>query len=171
MGEYIKHPITGEEIKIGVLNHCFYSREQLLKFKADGFKGYYGDNFNDDLDNMLNNKNGGETLYKLPESCGFDVDCHTVKVKNGLEHSTVYLWSKGNRGNGYQYQLPCKQEDESEIYAVLIGEKFNREGSVRSIFQCDCCKALFSLTVGEADKLKAEHPYWADHIHGNGSAK
>jgi len=167
MGEYIKNPKTGEEIKIGVLDQCFFSRDDLLRFQREGFKGFYAGEYDnvahrtDSLQLMLKNPN---TLYGLPKGCAFDPEVHVLIVKGSdFKHHEVILQKKGNRGSVYNYMgLKCQQEGANEIYAVMIGERYDKEGNTRTIFQCDCCEALFSITKEEAERLKREHPYWSE---------
>lgn len=173
MGEYIQHPITGEEIKIGVLDESFFSKQELLEFKAKGFLGFYAGNFDtkegrqDSLDLMINETS---TLFKLPKDCPFNPEVHTVIVKlqgKSIDHHKVYLQKKGNRGSAYTYTEECQQKEGQELYAVMIGERYNEKGEGRTILKCDCCEALFSLDIEEAERLKKEHPYWANWIKPN----
>jgi len=172
MGEYIKNPRTGEEIKIAVLDECFFSRGELLEFQRLGFKGFYAGNYDneehrpDTLKVVLADPN---TLYTLPKGCTFNPEVDVIIVKGSdFEHHKVILQKKGNRGSVYNYMgLKCQQEGANEIYAVMIGERYDKEGNARTIFQCDCCEALFSITKEEAERLKREHPYWSEWIKPN----
>jgi len=85
MGEFIKHPITGVEIKIATMDHCFYSREQLLKWKTEGYKGFYAREFDSEAgrrDTLEWALSCPSMLYALPENCNFNPDVHTLTVRN-----------------------------------------------------------------------------------------
>lgn len=171
MGEYAKNPHTGEEIKIGVIDDSFFSKHELVDLWDRGFRGFYANNFDskegrtDSLRQMIDAPN---ILYKLPPDCPFDVTVHSVQVPNiGIEHDTVYLWKKGNRGSSYQYIEECKQKTEIKVYAVMVGERYDVNGKVRTLFRCDCCERLFSIDKETAETLRKEHPYWASWIHEN----
>lgn len=171
MGEFIRNPVTGEEIKIGtcVGDTCryFYTREQLQDFKRQGFRGYYAEKWDETLERALTYLNA---LYPLPQSCPFDPNVHVIIVDgNGeLEHDPVIVQMKGNRGSVYTWvDLPCKQRGMTKIYAVMVGMRYDEQGRERTIFECDCCHKPFSITKDEAAKLKEEHPYWAKWIKPN----
>lgn len=172
MGEYVKHPGTGDVIKIGTMDTCFFSREELLDLQLNGYHGFYRGNFDlaasrkDTLERMLKDP---ATLYKVPKDCTFDSKKHILWIENvGVEHDTVILHHKGNRASVYVYVgLPCRQKDNAALHAVLVGERYDSQGRGRSIFACDCCGKLFSLTKKEAEKLKARSPQWAAWIHAN----
>lgn len=61
MGEYIHHPETKKTIKIGVMARCFFSKENLLKLREMGFKGFYGGYYNENLDRMIEDH---ETIFE-----------------------------------------------------------------------------------------------------------
>ncbi len=169
MGEFVKHPETGEEIKIGCMDEAFFSRSALVGLKEKGFKGFYANEYDveagrkDSLDLMLNDP---RTLYPLPEGCRFNPEIHVVKIANeGIEHDTVTLQQHGNRGSVYTWTgLPCLQKTAPEIYAVLVGERYDEEGRARSIFRCDCCGQPFSISHEEAFRLKEAFQCWKQWI-------
>jgi len=172
MGEFIKHPKTGVEIKIATMDHCFYSREQLLKWKSEGYKGFYAREFDSEAgrrDTLERALSCSTMLYALPENCDFNPKVHTIRVRNnGFKHDDLIICKKGNRGSAYVYHdLPCKQRNNSVIWAVMIGERFDGQGRARTIFKCDCCGALFSVDSSEVAYLKARFPEWADWIKPN----
>ena len=65
MGEYIKHPEKQIEIKIGVADakkrRCFLTKEALLELKQNGYQGFYGGEYDETIEEMLNAEN---TVYE-----------------------------------------------------------------------------------------------------------
>ena len=153
MGEYIKNLVTGEEMKIGVLDHCFYSRQQIEKWHYDkNWVGWYADKEEEGtLEYYLNNSN---SLYGKIE--GLVHNDFAIKLildePAAIEHKRVYVLKKGKRGSGYQYKVDCQFVGQKEIWAQIIGERCNKEGKARTIFACDCCEVWFSLLQEVLDK-------------------
>ena len=167
MGEYIKNPKTGEVVKIATCDDCFYSREQVLRFQAEGWIGEELGTDRDIINRLLSDP---ETLYRLPSHCTFDPKIHTVIIeRNDIEHQTVTAQIKGNRGSVYTYpKLICAQAGEPKLWAVMIGERYSSGGKARTILRCDCCGKLFSLSEPEAENLRRAYPHWTQWIKGNG---
>lgn len=152
MGEYIKNMITGEEKKIGVLDHCFYSRKQIKEWLDDpAWTGWYaGKEEAGTLDYYYNDP---KTFYEGIE--GLNHKGFAIKValndSADLAHQKVYLWNKGKRGNGYQYVVDCQFNGKPEIWVTIAGERYNAAGEGRTIFACDCCGVLLSLPQSVID--------------------
>lgn len=153
MGEYIKNRSTGEEVKIGVLDHCFFSRQQIEAWHNDPhWVGWYGDKAeNGTLEYYLNNPN---SLYDKIEGLrhkDFAIEI-IVDDQTAIEHDKVYIWQHGKRGNGYQYEVECQFKGQTEIWATIAGERYDEKGEGRTIFACDCCGALFNMPQSLLDK-------------------
>jgi len=156
MGEYIKNRITGEEIKIGVMDRCFFSRQQIKKWLDDpNWTGWYaGEEEKGTLEYYVNNPN---SLYEEIE--GFTHKNYAIDVEHDdlklLKHEKVNIWQKGKRGNGYQYELDCQFRGLSKICVSIVGERYNEAGVGRTIFACDCCGVLLNLSQDAIDRALA----------------
>lgn len=146
MGEYIKNMISGEEIKIGVLDRCFYSRKQIKDWLDDpDWIGWYaGKEEEGTLDYYYNDP---KTFYEKIE--GLHHKEFVIKAALNdladLSHKKVYLMNKGKKGNVYQYIVDCQLNGKTEIWVTIAGERYNELGQGRTIFACDCCGVLLSL--------------------------
>lgn len=153
MGEYIKNVATDEEIKIGVLDRCFFSRKQIKEWLDDpAWIGWYADKREEGtLEYYYNNPN---SLYEAIEELihkNFAIDVAHDDLK-ALKHEKVNIWQKGKRGNGYQYELGCQFRELSKICVRIVGERYNEAGVGRTIFACDCCGVLLNLSQGAIDR-------------------
>lgn len=170
MGEYIKHPSTGEEIKIGVgCGHhirYFYTREQLQQFKEQGYRGFYDGKWDATLETALHIPEGFVGLYPLPKNDCFDINLHTIILEtNNLEHDTVTVQKKGNRGSVYTWTgLPCEYKRGEKMYAVPKAIAIRSDDRPYTLFTCDCCGTPFSITADEAQRILEKHPYWKNII-------
>lgn len=142
MGEFIKNPRTGQVIKIGVLDECFYSREKLLKFKERGFKGFYNGRYDDTLDNMINDSS---TLYRLDlEIPGIDELKFLIPVQGIIIH-----------------QKNCRFNNCHIVEAGIAGERWWK-GQKRTVFRCADCGSPFSVGHLSAMFLRASYPEIAE---------
>lgn len=153
MGEYIKNRITGEEIKIGVMDECFFSRQQIKKWLDDpDWTGWYGDK--EEAGTMEYYYNNPDTLYKDIEGLTHNYNTLIVVYDEiaSLVHEKVQFWQKGKRGNEYQYELACQFEGKLKMCVSIVGERYNRGGVGRTIFACDCCGTLLNLPQNVINK-------------------
>lgn len=159
MGNYIKHQTNGNVIKIGVLDETFFSRKTLLRFRELGYKGFYNGEFNKELDEILNTE---KVLF------GYMNEPHFIEWE--LENKVFWLPAAGVKHdpvivnqNGYQYKLNCTESDQRIIKAKLVGECFS-EGQLTSVFSCDCCGKLFTITHLTAMFLRNVLPMHKQYI-------
>jgi len=146
MGEYIKNIATGEEIKIGVMDHCFFSRAEIKDwlFDPDWVGWYAGKEEAGTLESFYDNPG---TLYDgipglIRKDFAILVPLGDLEV---CDHRKVDVWKKGKRGSGYQYTVECEFKGKNELWAAVVGERYNEKGEGRTIFACDCCDTLLSL--------------------------
>lgn len=138
MGEFIKHPTTGKEIKIGVMDRMFYSKETLLKFKVEGYKGFYMGDYDGSLENALED----DTIYTFeeePEKHDQIKDEYFYVSAENLNHEIANIYH-----NGYHLQMECKEKANKIIKAKIAGERWNK-GQKRTIFACAFCNTYFCL--------------------------
>ena len=153
MGEYIKNVKTGEEIKVGVLDHCFFSRGQIERWALNpDITGWYaGKPEENTLENFLNDP---KTLYDGVE--GLIHKDFAIKVyfepPEYIDHREVTVYQKGKRGSAYHFKVQCQFKGQGEVWASIVGERYNKKGEGRTIFACDCCGTLFSLYQSTLDR-------------------
>lgn len=140
MGNYIKHIETGKQIKIGKMDEAFYSRNTLLDFKKSGYKGFCNGQFNDELDEILEDE---ETLYSF--------DNELAVIEWNIENKVFYLPATGLthnkinlKHNNYNYEVGCQEAGSKIIKAIMVGERY-KDGKLRTIFRCNCCSMLFTI--------------------------
>lgn len=141
MGNYIRHQINNNVIKIGTLDETFFSRKTLLRFKELGYKGFYNGEFNNELDEILADEDTLLGYMEEPHFIEWELDKKVFYLPaSGLKHNPVIV-----NQNGYQYKLTCTDSNQSIIKANLVGERFS-EGQLTSVFRCNCCGKLFTIT-------------------------
>lgn len=87
-----------------------------------------------------------------------------------LDEKTFYLPASGLKHNpvvvnkdGCQYRLVCTESNQSIIRAKLVGERFS-EGQLTSVFRCDSCGKLFTITHLTAMFLRNVLPMHKQYI-------
>jgi len=172
MGEYIRNIKTGEEIKIGVLDRCFFSHKQVEDWHNDpNWVGWYGGKEEKGtLENYLKDPN---SLYEMIDGLHHKEFAFKFQSPDSeiIDHCNIHVWKKGRRGNGYQYKVGCQFEQQKEVWAVIVGERYNEKGEARTIFACDCCEVLFSLPQDTIDKSlndidKSSREYFQEILKG-----
>ncbi|OGC21646.1 hypothetical protein A2291_06015 [candidate division WOR-1 bacterium RIFOXYB2_FULL_42_35] len=154
MGEYIKNMITGEEVKIGVLDHCFFSRQQIKKWLDDpAWVGWYAGK--EEEGTLRSFYDDHKTLYDKIEGLNYNEFAIKVVLDDSdvLEHQKVHISHKGKRGSGYHYAEDCQFKGKTEIWLTIVGERYDQAGEGRTIFACDCCEAMFSLPQQELNSI------------------
>lgn len=140
MGNYVKHIETGKIIKIGTMDEAFYSRNTLLDFKKNGYKSFCNGQFNDELDEILNDE---ETLYCFNgdfESTEWNIENKIFYLPvAGLIHKKINL-----KHNNYNYKVDCQEAGSIIIKAIMVGERYE-DGKLRTVFKCNCCSMLFTI--------------------------
>lgn len=140
MGEYIRK--DGVEIKVGVLDELWLTREELHRLKADGWRGYCGGRWTDEIEQHLKEpgtlflssfwdheqfKNERRTAFDNDNLYGYGRNNRALQVffplasADMLEHKPVYVWQKGSCGNGYQYVVKCHYDKECDTYNKHTG--------------------------------------------------
>ncbi len=182
MGEIVRHPTSGEEIKIGVIDECFFSREDLLKIKELGYKGYYDGEYDDSLERMLNNpdtiysfdkKYAGITdiIFNVPipieSRTGFgttEYSKHTLPTYPGIQHEPVFLYHNGI----YNYKVECQEKNKTIIHAKAIGEQWVNDRRC-TLFKCNCCHyARFGVDHTTAMLLRNLYPQYSEVLNSYG---
>lgn len=154
MGEYIKNMITGEEKKIGVLDNCFYSRQQIKEWLDDpAWIGWYaGKEEEGTLGRFYDDP---KTHYDGVEGLNHKEFAIKVVLDNAadFDHNEVRLNSKSRHlGNGYRFTVDCQFKGKAEIWVTIAGERYNEAGEGRTIFACDCCGSLLNLPQSNIDR-------------------
>jgi hypothetical protein len=168
MGLYIKNEKTGETIKIGSCERSFYRRETLQKYKEEGYVGYENGEYNESLDEFINDSN---TIYTLDNENEYNSIRDDVKFffkTNGMEHQKVTIFHHGYRYDGLQ----CQFDGEKYFKAVYIGEIHdNASRNVRTVFACDCCNRYFSVGHTSAMLLRNLLPEYKQLFHSEEDCK
>jgi hypothetical protein len=137
LGDYIRRGT--DEIKIGNgQGMLFYTREEILKFKEEGYRGFYADKYNNEIDLFLKDD---ETFYMYTDSIHQkDVEHLLFNVEaDSLKHKKVTLYHEG-----YKFSVECAESGNKVISSRLIGEIYVN-GQLESILKCNCCGAMFSF--------------------------
>ena len=181
MGEYTCHP-NGDEIKIGVMDSCFYTRSELLYLKQKGYGARPPDKYNNEPYDELQVMLDADTFYQLP----FEDPLRRIESEDGyllklqielsgplslalvLEHSHINLYGGAYEKRRYAVNCPfgleIKNFKERFFSFTLVGERWNKE-QPRSIFACAACGAWFSLPenmlelVGESNHVLKDYPW------------
>lgn len=167
MGEFIKHPKTGKVIKIGTMNECAYTRKHVLRFKEEGYKGFYMGEYDDTLEKIISSP---YTLYPVETETVYDTlfcvpflpntDKNLLPTAGAFKHDAVHFHINGK----YQYQVQCQEKDNLVVYAKVIGEQYLNEVPV-TILACHCCNTRFAIDRPAAMLLRNLYPEYRDCIH------
>lgn len=158
MGEYIRNKKTGEEVKIGVMDNCFFSHQQIESWAKDpDWEGWYANKPEErTLEDYLEDPS---SLYEQIEGLHhkeFALLTTLSEEDRVLTHHPVYVYKKGKRGSAYQYTVECQQKGQKRIYVRIVGERYDEKGDGQTIFACDCCDAMLSLSKDELDQMLKE---------------
>lgn len=175
MGEYTHK--GGATVKIATMDEAFWSRAELLKAQADGWRKVDGESY-DNLESLLADAG---TLYALPPRTAREFD------ESNLEYPTPRVWftarlelaakidhrpdAAGTIGHPDHFQriyLPCPYTPKGRVFCnaqppqlfrfAAIGERYTN-GDARTVFSCHGCERLFSLDQAELDGLDATNAF------------
>ena len=175
MGEYT---YTGDdEVKIGVLDEAFWSREELLAAQDAGWCGKL--HAADELSGMLADPS---TLYALPpetprefgQGSPYPTRMVPFAIPFGvswfpeLEHHEVVV-TVGVYEPRRNAWLPCPMTDAGKahckgvnapgsFYFLAVGERYTRAGRGRTLFACAGCGKMFSLEADDLAEVRAANP-------------
>jgi hypothetical protein len=175
MGEYTHK--GGRTVKIATMDEAFWSRAELLKAQADGWRKADGEGY-DNLAELLSDPG---TLYSLPPRAPRVFGMETVEYPPARVWFTAPLalaakmhhkQAAGTIGHPDHFQriyLPCPYTPEGRTFCkasaperfrlAAVGERYDAHGAGRTIFQCHGCEALFSLGKAEIDSLDATNAF------------
>jgi len=176
MGEYIRRGST--EIKIGVCEHLWVTRNELLLLEQSGYRGYYGGEYTNEIEGHLKSPSTlyafrthelalerleAEDLYRLNKpaySASFPLT-FSEKVDHEPFYASVGEHRKMN------YLLPCAYTGDAESFlnthnrpeyfsAYIVGERFFDGQEARTIFACSSCGRLFSISMDDCELIIGE---------------
>lgn len=176
MGEYIRKGNT--EIKIGVCDHLWLTRNELLLLKQSGYRGFYGGEYTNEIEEHLKSPRTlyafrtheltlerleTEDLYKLNKpvySASFP-----LAFAGTIDHESFYESVGEHRKTNYL--LPCAYTNEAKPFlnthnrpeyfsAYIVGERYLDGEAGRTIFGCSSCARLFSISTDERELIMGQ---------------
>lgn len=170
MGEYIRKGNT--EIKIGVCEHLWVTRSELLALRDAGFRGYYGGEYTHEIERHLESALTlyafrphdldlatllREDLYKLNKPA-YSVS-FPLEFAERVEHERFY--ASAGKFRTTNYLLPCAYLIKAHAFlneanrpgyfsAHIIGERYSN-GCGRTVLGCSSCGKYFNICPGELD--------------------
>lgn len=174
MGEYTHK--DGRTVKIATIDEAFWSRAELLKAQADGWRKADEESY----DNLAGLLSDDGTLYALPPRAPRVFSMETVEYPPARVWFTAPLdvadmmnhkQAAGTVGHPDHFQriyLPCPYTAEGRKFCkadapqrfrlAAVGERY-KDGNGRTVFSCHGCEGLFSLTRKEVERLDATNAF------------
>lgn len=174
MGEHTHK--DGRTVKIATMDEAFWSRAELLKAQADGWRKADEESY-DNLASLLSDES---TLYALPPREPRAFSMETVEYPPAMVWFTGPLSmaalmkhkaANGTVGHQDHFQrvtVPCPYTPEGAAFCgqyapklfrlAACGERY-KGGAGRTVFQCHGCEALFALGRAEIDSLDATNAF------------